>query len=149
MRACERFLKYIRVHTTSDPASSAAPSSAIQLDLAHMLVEEMTEGMEGGDDHSGHDHDDHDDPSWDIQYFAEDPHVLGVSREREIPISYMPVVEEGHVLGASREKNPVENVLGVSRSVQTGDAGHMNAYAIASILSILTLAGWAVSYKER
>ncbi len=42
MRACERFLKYIRVHTTSDPASSAAPSSAIQLDLAHMLVEEMT-----------------------------------------------------------------------------------------------------------
>lgn len=61
----------------------------------------------------------------------------------------MPVVEEGHVLGASREKNPVENVLGVSRSVQTGDAGHMNAYAIASILSILTLAGWAVSYKER
>ena len=42
MRACERFLKYIRVHTTSYPASSAAPSSAIQLDLAHMLVEEMT-----------------------------------------------------------------------------------------------------------
>ena len=42
MRACERFLKYIRVHTTSDPSSSAAPSSAIQLDLAHMLVEEMT-----------------------------------------------------------------------------------------------------------
>ena len=26
-----------------------------------LLVEEMTEGMEGGDDHSGHDHDDHDD----------------------------------------------------------------------------------------
>ncbi len=99
--------------------------------------------------HESHDHDDHDDPSLDIQYFSEDPHVLGVSREREIPISYMPVVEEGHVLGASREKNPVENVLGVSRSVQTGDAGHMNAYAIASILSILTLAGWAVSYKER
>ena len=42
MRACERFLKYIRVHTTSDPAFDAAPSSAIQLDLAHMLVEEMT-----------------------------------------------------------------------------------------------------------
>ena len=42
MRACERFLKYIKVHTTSDPASGAAPSSAIQLDLAHMLVEEMT-----------------------------------------------------------------------------------------------------------
>ena len=42
MRACKRFLKYIKVHTTSDPASGAAPSSAIQLDLAHMLVEEMT-----------------------------------------------------------------------------------------------------------
>ena len=42
MRACERFLKYIKVHTTSDPASDAAPSSAIQFDLAHMLVEEMT-----------------------------------------------------------------------------------------------------------
>jgi len=43
MRACERFLKYIKVHTTSDPTSSAAPSSAIQFDLAHMLVREMTE----------------------------------------------------------------------------------------------------------
>ena len=42
MRASERFLRYIAVHTTSDPASSAAPSSAIQLDLAHMLVDEMT-----------------------------------------------------------------------------------------------------------
>ncbi|MBR5560002.1 MAG: peptidase T [Clostridia bacterium] len=42
MRACERFLHYIKVHTTSDPASSAAPSSAIQFDLAHMLVDEMT-----------------------------------------------------------------------------------------------------------
>ena len=43
MRACERFLNYIKVHTTSDPDSSAAPSSAIQFDLAHMLVREMTE----------------------------------------------------------------------------------------------------------
>ena len=42
MRACERFLKYIKVHTTSDPAASCAPSSAIQFDLAHMLVDEMT-----------------------------------------------------------------------------------------------------------
>lgn len=42
MRACERFLKYIKVHTTSDPASGTAPSSAIQLDLARMLVQEMT-----------------------------------------------------------------------------------------------------------
>lgn len=110
---------------------------------------ETPETPETPSHHESHDDDDHDDPSRDIQYFTEDPHVLGVSREREIPISYMPFTEEGHVLGASREKNPVENVLGVSRSVQTGDAGHMNAYAIASILSILTLAGWAVSYKER
>lgn len=42
MRASERFLQYIQVHTTSDPASTAAPSSAIQLDLARMLAEEMT-----------------------------------------------------------------------------------------------------------
>ena len=42
MRASERFLKYIKVHPTSDPAASCAPSSAIQFDLAHMLVEEMT-----------------------------------------------------------------------------------------------------------
>lgn len=42
MRASERFLQYIQVHTTSDPASTAAPSSAIQLDLANMLVKEMT-----------------------------------------------------------------------------------------------------------
>ena len=43
MRACERFLNYVKVHTTSDPASSTAPSSAIQFDLAHKLVEEMTQ----------------------------------------------------------------------------------------------------------
>ena len=47
MRACERFLNYIKVHTTSDPTSCAAPSSAIQFDLAHKLVDEMTEiGLE-------------------------------------------------------------------------------------------------------
>ena len=47
MRACERFLNYIKVHTTSDPDSCAAPSSAIQFDLAHQLVKEMTEiGLE-------------------------------------------------------------------------------------------------------
>jgi len=47
MRACERFLNYIKVHTPSDPASCAAPSSAIQFDLAHKLVDEMTEiGLE-------------------------------------------------------------------------------------------------------
>ncbi len=47
MRACERFLNYVKVHTTSDPASGAAPSSSIQFDLAHALVKEMTEiGLE-------------------------------------------------------------------------------------------------------
>ncbi|MBQ7786178.1 MAG: peptidase T [Clostridia bacterium] len=41
MRAYERFLEYVKVYTTSDPDSSAAPSSARQFDLAHKLVEEM------------------------------------------------------------------------------------------------------------
>ena len=43
MRACERMLKYVKVHTTSDPECAAAPSSQRQFDLAHMLVEEMKE----------------------------------------------------------------------------------------------------------
>ena len=43
MKTVNRFLRYIKVHTTSDPACQAAPSSAIQFDLAHMLVKEMTE----------------------------------------------------------------------------------------------------------
>ena len=43
MKTVHRFLRYIKVHTTSDPACTAAPSSAIQFDLAHMLVKEMTE----------------------------------------------------------------------------------------------------------
>ena len=48
MRACERFLKYVQVHTTSDPDSTAVPSSARQLDLARMLEAEMkTLGLEG------------------------------------------------------------------------------------------------------
>ena len=47
MRACERMLKYVKVHTTSDPECAAAPSSQRQFDLAHMLVEEMKElGLE-------------------------------------------------------------------------------------------------------
>jgi len=48
MRAYERFLNYIKVHTTSDPESSAAPSSACQFDLAHLLVGEMKAlGLDG------------------------------------------------------------------------------------------------------
>ena len=47
-RASTRFLDYVKVHTTSDPASSAAPSSACQFDLAHQLAQEMkTIGLEG------------------------------------------------------------------------------------------------------
>ena len=41
MRAYERMLKYVKVHTTSDPECAEAPSSKRQFDLAHMLVEEM------------------------------------------------------------------------------------------------------------
>lgn len=42
MRAYERLLKYAAIHTTSDPDSGTSPSSARQLDLARLLVEEMT-----------------------------------------------------------------------------------------------------------
>ena len=47
MRAYERLLQYVRVHTTSDPNSGTHPSSARQFDLARMLVEELkTLGVE-------------------------------------------------------------------------------------------------------
>lgn len=41
MRASERFLKYVRVFTSSDEESSTVPSSARQFDLARMLAEEL------------------------------------------------------------------------------------------------------------
>lgn len=41
MRAYERLLKYVAVHTTSDPNSKTHPTTMRQFDLAHMLVEEM------------------------------------------------------------------------------------------------------------
>lgn len=41
MRAYERLLKYVKIHTTSDEKSGTAPSSQRQFDLAHILVEEM------------------------------------------------------------------------------------------------------------
>lgn len=41
MRAYERLLKYVKVHTTSDPNSGTHPSAAREFDLARMLVEEM------------------------------------------------------------------------------------------------------------
>ncbi len=41
MRAYERLLKYVRVHTTSDPNSGTHPSAQREFDLAHILVEDM------------------------------------------------------------------------------------------------------------
>ena len=41
MRACERLLKYVAVHTTSDESTGTVPSTERQFDLAHLLVEEM------------------------------------------------------------------------------------------------------------
>ena len=41
MRAYERLLNYVKVHTTSDPNSGTHPSTARQFDLARQLVEEL------------------------------------------------------------------------------------------------------------
>lgn len=41
MRAYERLLQYVKVHTTSDPNSETHPSTARQFDLARQLVEEL------------------------------------------------------------------------------------------------------------
>lgn len=41
MRAYERLLKYVAVHTTSDPDSTTHPTSMRQFDLAKQLVEEL------------------------------------------------------------------------------------------------------------
>ena len=41
MKAYERLLKYVKIHTTSDDSSSTVPSSSCQFDLAHVLVSEM------------------------------------------------------------------------------------------------------------
>ena len=47
MRAYERLLNYVRVHTTSDETSGTHPSAAREFDLARQLVEEMKAlGME-------------------------------------------------------------------------------------------------------
>jgi len=37
----ERFLRYVQIDTTADPASSTSPSTAIQFDLLNLLVEEL------------------------------------------------------------------------------------------------------------
>ncbi|HEX8384908.1 MAG TPA: hypothetical protein VF576_01935, partial [Rubricoccaceae bacterium] len=38
-----RFCRYVRVDTTSDPASDATPSTARQLDLCRILVDDLRE----------------------------------------------------------------------------------------------------------
>ncbi|MCD7884851.1 MAG: peptidase T [Lachnospiraceae bacterium] len=43
MRAYERLLRYVKIYTTSDEESETVPSTARQLDLAGLLVEEMKE----------------------------------------------------------------------------------------------------------
>lgn len=43
MRAYERFLNYVKIHTTSDEESGCTPSTSCQFDLANKLVEEMRE----------------------------------------------------------------------------------------------------------
>jgi tripeptide aminopeptidase len=37
----ERFLRYVKIDTTADPASSTSPSSRVQLDLLNLLVDEL------------------------------------------------------------------------------------------------------------
>ena len=41
MRAYERLLKYVVIHTTSDENSETVPSTKRQFDLANALAEEM------------------------------------------------------------------------------------------------------------
>ncbi|HAZ91057.1 MAG TPA: peptidase T, partial [Eubacterium sp.] len=43
MTTCDRLLKYVRVHTTSDEDSDSTPSTARQFDLARMLQDELKE----------------------------------------------------------------------------------------------------------
>lgn len=38
---CQRFLRYVKIDTMSDPKSEALPSTQIQFDLAHILVEDL------------------------------------------------------------------------------------------------------------
>lgn len=43
MRAYQRFLEYVKIHTTSDEESSSSPTTQRQFDLARRLVQEMKE----------------------------------------------------------------------------------------------------------
>ena len=50
MRAYERLLKYVKIHTTSDDGSTTVPSTKRQFDLAKILVEELHEiGVENAE----------------------------------------------------------------------------------------------------
>src|SRR3712207_1713391 len=53
--ALERFLRYARIDTQSDPQSDTYPSTAKQLDLSRLLVEELRElGLEAELDEHGY-----------------------------------------------------------------------------------------------
>ena len=41
MRAYERFLEYVKIHTTSDDTTGTHPSTARQFDLARLLAQQM------------------------------------------------------------------------------------------------------------
>jgi len=43
MRAYERFIKYAKIHTSSDETTGTHPSTERQFNLAHLLVEELTQ----------------------------------------------------------------------------------------------------------
>ena len=43
MKASERLIKYVKVHTTSDPNSTTHPSTEIQRDLGNIMVAELKE----------------------------------------------------------------------------------------------------------
>lgn len=43
MRAYERFIKYAKIHTSSDESTGMSPSTERQFDLAHPLVDELRE----------------------------------------------------------------------------------------------------------
>ena len=43
MKLIDRFIRYVKVHTTSDPASETVPTTARQLDLAKILCEDLKE----------------------------------------------------------------------------------------------------------
>ena len=43
MKAYERLLKYVVVHTTSDEESTSVPTAKRQFDLANLLVDELKE----------------------------------------------------------------------------------------------------------